>query len=517
MKRFQDLLILLAAVAAGIANLPASDHADPLVLNPLNPPREREPRITDLHVFLDRDADPTLPEARELILCLSVFPSLPALERDESVPPAAPGVTLPLPAQSGEASAKARYRYPAFRLEDYRYSICLDLHPRLDYGHAGDRARYGGTVLAPEDIVPELVLQFALGNDASLQPQGFRLTGLAAGYVVINGRDVGLPPGNQRPIRIQTGVFDDPFIFPRFFRTNVIAIVVSIPLDRFAPQQREFLAWATTTRNGRQIDHVGRSQRTQLPRFDGLNTLPPSRHVAEINRRHTEPTLMEDGMRTFLSPLFARRPYDAMPDVLIFDRSRPARFPNGRRLDDDVAAIIQQSGDTQLWEASYTDDPRYPRQTVNDKRFGRTFPYLATPWTQDEVRADPRPFTLGRATLDNRSWRLLWLLESLAIAGLTSVLLWLWRPAKARLAVLALAVIALLRLQGVHEANRPDAETSSAAMQQPHRKLTIVLQSGGLAAALALACLYALAYRRGAASAPARESAGAATGAGPIP
>lgn len=58
----------------------ASDHADPLDLNALNPPKDGEPRITDLHIYLDKDQNPALPEAKNLIVSLCVFPSLGRLE-----------------------------------------------------------------------------------------------------------------------------------------------------------------------------------------------------------------------------------------------------------------------------------------------------------------------------------------------------------------------------------------------------------------------------------------------------
>ena len=37
-------------------------------------------------------------------------------------------------------------------------------------------------------------------------------------------------------VNIQCGIFDDPFIFPRFFRANVVGIVASIPLKQLRRQ-----------------------------------------------------------------------------------------------------------------------------------------------------------------------------------------------------------------------------------------------------------------------------------------
>src|SRR6266481_2000924 len=70
---------LLTLILLGSPSSRASDHADPLVLNPLRPPKVREPRITDLHVFLDKDQDPSLPEPTALVLDFCVFPAMAPL------------------------------------------------------------------------------------------------------------------------------------------------------------------------------------------------------------------------------------------------------------------------------------------------------------------------------------------------------------------------------------------------------------------------------------------------------
>src|SRR5947208_4321692 len=76
-KQLSALLLCLAALTP----VRASDHADPLVLNPLRPPKVREPRITDLHVFLDKDQNPKLTEAGALVFDFCVFPAMAPVER----------------------------------------------------------------------------------------------------------------------------------------------------------------------------------------------------------------------------------------------------------------------------------------------------------------------------------------------------------------------------------------------------------------------------------------------------
>ena len=115
------------------------------------------------------------------------------------------------------------------------------------------------------------------------------------------------------------GIRDDPFIFPAFFRTNVVAMVMHIPMSCFRDEQRDWLAWGTSHKGSRQIDHVGRSLRTQNPRFELLNTLNPSKDVEAVKAEHESPSLMGDLLlRVGLESLFAYREWDFVPDVMIY-------------------------------------------------------------------------------------------------------------------------------------------------------------------------------------------------------
>ena len=270
---------------------------------------------------------------------------------------------------------------------------------------------YGGIVDQPGSIADEAALNFQL----SLKPDGDN------SEVVIVKPDIHLPGEvnivsaerktalNQQVlveknafkaggINVQAGIFDDPFIFPRFFRGNVIGIVVSIPLDRLhqpngaAVRGQPILLWATTHEpNGAVSDFVGRSLRTQLPRFGYLNALPPSQHVAEIQRVHAAPTLKENTLATFIAPLEAHRHYDSVPDVMVFDLAKPAKFPNGRWLGDDVAKTLADCGETLLLELSCSESRQTPRATTNDKPFYSSFPYLAPRWTRAQIDEHIQP------------------------------------------------------------------------------------------------------------------------------
>ena len=266
---------------------------------------------------------------------------------------------------------------------------------------------YGGIIEKPEAIAEEATLSFKLKFEADgpnsetvvVRPE---LEGIPGEVNVVTEERKTLQGSRLlvenhafKPgaINVQGGIFDDPFIFPRFFRGNVVGIVISIPLDRLTlpgvgpVRGKPVLLWATThTPDGKASDHVGRSLRTQLPRFGYLNGLHPSHHTAKILRVHDQPTLIENILTTFIAPLEAHRHYDTTPDVMIYDLALPAKFPNGRWLADDVSKTLAENGETILYELSCSESRQAPRATTNDKPFYATFPYLATRWTDAQIQ-----------------------------------------------------------------------------------------------------------------------------------
>jgi len=197
----------------------------------------------------------------------------------------------------------------------------------------------------------------------------------------------------------QSGLRDDPFIFQRFFKKNVVAAVFRIPASCF-PKDRgtgSFLVWATSTRHGKQLDHDGRSLRTQQPRFNFLNTVAPRDQAAAVKERSLHPDFMGDLFLRFgFDFTFEYRPWDVVPDVVIYNPDFRTRFPNGRLLTDDVGALLARNGDTLLQELSFKNDV-WPRATSNDKPFQASFPYLADPWPADVATPPPmgHALTLG--------------------------------------------------------------------------------------------------------------------------
>jgi hypothetical protein len=364
---------LLLGAFAGLPAPPAaaSDHADPINLDRL------EGGITDLFVF------PAVGNKRGTRKPGSKGPP------DEFVP-----------FSHAESDSlvfilcvrRALTGSPPFEgLDQFTYRISADFHSEAAYpadeksaGSDVNYLRYGGIVKSPEAIDEDFKIEFVLKDDATFKTQ-----------------DISVKVGDkwekkeypQQGVKWYSGVRDDPFIFPQFFGTNVIATVVRVPKDYFPPGRQDFLFWASSHYRGAQIDHVGRSQRTQLPRFDFLNTVHPKDHVRAIMAQRDNPGLVDDFLRTRIMPEFALRPYDVQPDVMTFTGRFPTKFPNGRLLEDDVAALTCKAGDCQLFELSQSH-PRpvsFPggRPTQNDKEFSDTFPYLADPHPDGPPRNPP--------------------------------------------------------------------------------------------------------------------------------
>lgn len=404
------LLVLLPLAAA------ASDHADPIdVLN-----RQRQERaLTDLFVFpVKRDGTPAFPFERDSKLPLHDL--LADVVRD------------PLSDEQREQIDSLVFILcvrrqltdsTTLKLEPYTYRINIDYNSSVDFptrvdadpdtedvaasaeasadghkhSHGANKlsvveafARYGGKILHPDEIKEDIVIEFRLTDDGKLQ----------SGYPRFSK-----PKHLDVDLRPDAGIHDDPFIFPAFFGTNIVAMQVRVPLSVFPDDRTDFLIWATSHKgSGGPIDHVGRSLRTQNPRFELLNTLHPSRHVAAITSEHTHPSLMRDIMlRLNLSSLFAYRRWDFVPDVMCYSTRYPVGFPNGRLLTDDVAAILAQHGDTLLYELSFQDDRyRWPRQTTNDGRSDGSEAFLPKPpylLPANPERAEPPAVRLSTASI----------------------------------------------------------------------------------------------------------------------
>jgi hypothetical protein len=215
---------------------------------------------------------------------------------------------------------------------DVTFEVHIDNsnHAKVAFDDAGDLAEFGGTITRPARIDDKIVL---------------RVRGNTAGVAELTA--TGLPgPVLQREVHFFAGLRDDPFIRgPRIGR-NVAAFVLELPLRRVVHGHNPLLVWATAAIDGRPEpfqEMAGRALRSMFVASDFMNTNTPSDQFTLFN---------------------------AVPDVLIFDPRRPATFPNGRELVDDVVDLVGEA-------STLATDAPFP--SANDVPFLAHFPYLAPP------------------------------------------------------------------------------------------------------------------------------------------
>lgn len=201
---------------------------------------------------------------------------------------------------------------------------------QVHFNDPADLAEFGGTLARPERIRERIVLT---------------VRGDAAGAPVFTAS--GLPdPVVHREVRFFAGLRDDPFIRgPRIGR-NVAALVWELPLRRVVKGHKPLLVWATAGIDGRPEpfqEMAGRALRSMFGPNDYMNTSTPAEHFTVFN---------------------------GVPDVVILDTSRPASYPNGRELVDDVVDLVGEP-------SVLASDAPFP--TANDVPFLTAFPFLAPP------------------------------------------------------------------------------------------------------------------------------------------
>jgi hypothetical protein len=340
---------LAILAAAGGAPVLAADHSDTALLNLM---ARQNAQTTDLHAFVRNG---------KLVLALSMNPAIPV--------------------------SAASYQFPA----DLAVEINLDNDSEVSFDDAEALARFGGTIEGPDRIGADITFRITFdaagaptlailsgehdtddegddeGDDEAVDhghvrlghgiartvPGPSALDGTSAGahqHFALNPQQggphdasIGLQPSQ---VQMFVGLRDDPFIrCPRAGR-NVGAIVLEVALSAVLDDQPTLLVWATSDIDdvfGSSEEIAGRSLRSMFSENDMANVYHPGEHADKL------------GM---------------VPDVMIYDTSRPAAFPNGRELLDDVVAIVA--------------DPRVvntcpPFPDGNDVPFLPTFPYLAAP------------------------------------------------------------------------------------------------------------------------------------------
>jgi len=213
--------------------------------------------------------------------------------------------------------------------EDLTLRFHIDTDSPVSFADPQAVREFGGTLLDPAGISEDIGLEFSFDAD---------------GQARMDLR--GLLRSDAAAIRVFTGLRDDPFIRgPRIGR-NVAAVVVEMPLSLVLGAQSTILVWATSKVpevKGPISEHAGRALLSMFPRYDLFNTTSPRNHFRQLGER---------------------------PDVVIFDTSLPASFPNGRVPQDDVVDL------TNIESLLLTDSP-WP--SANDVPLPAEFPWLAPP------------------------------------------------------------------------------------------------------------------------------------------
>jgi hypothetical protein len=217
------------------------------------------------------------------------------------------------------------YTFPS----DLAVRFHIDGKSNVDFSDPNANATYGGTIKSPRKVGAAYTLEVTF--DATGRPE-------------LNA--LGLSPADSAEIRVFAGLRDDPFIRAPRRERNVAAVVIEAPLRPFRDNQDVLLVWATTSvpsPSGAIGDLGARALRSQFAENLALNDYTPAQHATVLG---------------------------VTPDVIIFDTGKPAAFPNGRALTDDVVDLV---GDSRV----LSNDSPFP--TTNDRPFLGTFPYLATP------------------------------------------------------------------------------------------------------------------------------------------
>ncbi|MGH9600746.1 MAG: hypothetical protein ACRD24_00025 [Terriglobales bacterium] len=215
---------------------------------------------------------------------------------------------------------------------DVTFAFHMDVDAAVS---SADPGGDGGTVLEPEKIREEIIFRIRFRDDGSARLQR-----------IVRGK----AQKDPQIVNFFAGLRDDPFIRgPRQGR-NVGCIVLETPLASILGQPSSLLVWATSQvedLDGPHQEIAGRSLRSMFPEQNALNGMQPKHHQSHAGFR---------------------------PDVMIYDTSKPAGFPNGRLLIDDVVnRVCDLSAECRV----LANDAPFP--SANDRPFLESFPYLAEP------------------------------------------------------------------------------------------------------------------------------------------
>lgn len=266
---------------------------------------------------------------------------------------------------------------------DYTYNFFIDNDSKVSSTNPSNRYAFGLQVVDPSEISEDVSISISFNGEGDYQLSTKGLKSLE--------------------IKVWTGVRDDPFIREGVRELNIPAIVIELPLQYVLndSDQSTILSWATTTsaEGNKQHDHCGHPYRSQTNRK--LNTLHPKNHKLSWRIPNELNTLWQ------------------APDVLVFNTTQVASYPNGRDLTDDVVGILPE----------YIVKRPSLRAVKNDVPFLEHFPYLAEPHiykvgklpgphTKDIYNAPLAVFDLASIGLPGRKARIrYWIMNPGGIIG----------------------------------------------------------------------------------------------------
>jgi hypothetical protein len=212
---------------------------------------------------------------------------------------------------------------------------------------------------------------------------------------------IGDPPGTPAPVAARVAPFLEPNFPNNFFGNfNTLAIVVEVPRTRLQSSRNNpnLTIWARTlTPEGVQFDRMGNPAINTVVGFeqplDGLpsiqdtfNSLTPVQDVglrgAAAQRINLAFGLTDPQLTDLVNLL--------LPDVIGFNTTSRAGFPNGRRLADDVI-------DVEL--GLLTNNGLTSDRVVNDSVFSNRFPYLGPPLPRSAIRGAIRALSAEAESL----------------------------------------------------------------------------------------------------------------------
>jgi hypothetical protein len=290
--------------------------------------------------------------------------------------------------------------------------LILDLNPLMTGADFHPDAVYRLNVDSDGDTQADAAFSFVYSesNGAGQTGTVYYATGSdarkheAAGEVLIHDTPVGFDP-DAKPVeagacRFFIGVRSDPFFadgegpfhdwhftgVDTFAGKNILSMALEVPNDMLGPGP-EIAVWATSSvrRNGElvQVDRFGNPSFNPFfvdelknkynaghPADDVADFLAP--WVKLLESRGYPPGVAEETVRTVL------------PDVMHYNRNRPAHYPNGRVLTDDVYDIRMQF----LTYGRVTSDG-----VLAHDDYLREFPFLGVPNAQpsdDNSSAAPK-------------------------------------------------------------------------------------------------------------------------------